>query len=469
MNDDALADRLRACVGAPHVTPGGHAPAHEHDARGRYRGRARFIVKPGSTQEVAAVVRCCHEAHVPLVPQGGNTGLVGAGVPDNSGQHVLLSLVRLNRIRHIDAPNLSLTAEAGCTLQAVQQAAQTHGLLFPLSLASEGSCTLGGNLATNAGGTQVLRYGNARELCLGLEVVTAQGDIWHGLSALRKDNTGYALRDVFIGSEGTLGVITAATMRLFPAPASVFTGWVTLPNLEAVLPLLALARQRWDAGLTAFELINGTALTLVQQHLPHVAQPLPATAWQVLWELSSPQAEADLRPTVETFLADALAAGWITNAALAHTHTQAAGMWQLREAISPAQRAQGLNIKHDVSLPTSAIPTFIQHMQEELAARIPGVMLVTFGHVGDGNLHYNVQAPAGDDPAGFLARWEGEVTARVHDRVMVLGGSFSAEHGIGALKRDELARRKDPVALAMMRAIKQALDPAGLMNPERLL
>ncbi len=469
MNDDALAERLRACVGTAHVTPGGHAPAHEHDARGRYRGRARFIVQPGCTQEVAAVVRCCRDAGVPMVPQGGNTGLVGAGVPDDSGQQVLLNLERLHRIRHIDTSNLSLTAEAGCTLQAVQQAAQAHGLLFPLSLASEGSCTLGGNLATNAGGTQVLRYGNARELCLGLEVVTAQGDVWQGLSALRKDNTGYALRDLFIGSEGTLGIITAATMRLFPAPASVFTGWVTLSNLETVLPLLALARQRWDAGLTAFELINGTALALVQRHLPQVARPLPTTAWQVLWELSSPQEDAVLRPAVETFWADALAAGWVTDVALAHTHAQAAAMWQLREAISPAQRAQGLNIKHDVSLPTSAIPMFIRQMRDELTARLPGALRVTFGHVGDGNLHYNVQAPPGHDPAAFLARWEHEVNTWVHDRVIALGGSFSAEHGIGALKRDELARRKDPVALAMMRAIKQALDPVGLMNPGRLL
>ncbi len=464
-----LSQALENIVGPAYVLPGGQHPAYERDWRGRYHGQALFIVSPANTAEVAAVVRCCAQAGVAMVPQGGNTGLVGASVPDGSGQQVLISLKRLRQIRQVDGANLSITVEAGCLLHEVQQAAQAAGYLFPLSLASEGSCTIGGNLASNAGGTQVLRYGNARELCLGLEVVTASGQCWSGLSGLRKDNTGYALRDLFIGSEGTLGIITAATLKLFPLPRSVFTGLAAAPSAEAAQQFLDLARQHFDAGLTAFELISDVALQLVRRHLPQLPDPLGPAPWTVLWELSLPQAEAAARPQVEAWLLEALERGAISNSVLASSGAQAQMLWQLREAISPAQQAQGLNIKHDVAVPVSAIPGFIERTGRALQNLIPGVQLVTFGHMGDGNLHYNVQAPAGMPAAEFLARWEKPVNRLVHDAVQACGGSISAEHGIGVLKREELARRKDPVALGLMRNIKAALDPANLMNPGRLL
>ena len=467
--NDGLLGALRASVGAAHVLTEGDLSAYELDWRKRYRGRALAVVRPASTDEVAQVVRTCAARGVPLVAQGGNTGLVGASVPDGSGTQVLLNLARMNRIRAIDTANLTMTVDAGCVLQAVQEAAAVQGLLYPLSLAAEGSCTVGGNLATNAGGTQVLRYGNARELCLGLEVVTASGEVWHGLSGLRKDNTGYDLRDLFIGSEGTLGIITAATLKLYPQPVAVSTALASLASLDSAVALLQLAQARLGAGLTGFEVMHRYALGLVRRHFPQLAQPLPEAEWTVLLEQSDSESEAHARQGFEAVLEAALERGLIHDAAVASSLEQSATMWQLRESIPLAQSLEGLNIKHDISLPISAIPGFVATTDLALQQAFPGARLVNFGHLGDGNLHYNVQAPASGDAAAFLRDCEPAVNALVFDAVMAHGGSISAEHGIGALKRDALAARKSPVALQMMRAIKQALDPQGLMNPGRLL
>jgi len=465
----ALLHALRDAVGVAQVLTGGGLSAFERDWRGRWQGRALAVVRPASTAEVVAVVRACAAQGVAIVAQGGNTGLVGGGVPDASGSQVLLSLLRLNRVREIDEANLTLTAEAGCVLQALQEAAAARGLLLPLSLAAEGSCTIGGNLATNAGGTQVLRWGNARELCLGLEVVTAQGEVWCGLSGLRKDNTGYDLRSLFIGSEGTLGIITAATLKLAPQPAATTTALAACATLDACVALLQLARQRLGAGLTGFEVMGRVALDLVAQHFPALPRALPGAAWTVLLEHSDSEGEAPARARFETLLGAALEAGVVQDAVVATSLAQSRALWHLRESIPLAQAEDGLNIKHDIALPVSALPAFVARTDAALQARWPGVRLVNFGHLGDGNLHYNVQAPPGVDGARFLAEHEHAVNTLVFDEVARCGGTFSAEHGIGALKRDELARRKSPVALQMMRAIKAALDPQGLMNPGRML
>jgi FAD/FMN-containing dehydrogenase len=465
---DALLAALRVAVGPAHVMTEGDLSAYELDWRKRYRGRALAVVRPGSTAEVAAVVQACAAAGASLVPQGGNTGLVGGGVPDTSGRQVLLNLGRLNKVRQFDADNLTFTVEAGCVLQNLQAAAETQGFLFPLSLAAEGSCTIGGNLATNAGGTQVLRYGNARELCLGLEVVTSQGEVWDGLSGLRKDNTGYDLRDLYIGSEGTLGIITAATLKVFPLPGAVTTALASCDSIAACVALLRLARQHLGAGLTGFEVMERFALTLVSRHFPQLPRPLPDAPWTVLLELAAPS-EASARAQLEALLEAALAAGVVSDAAVAESLAQARALWHLRESIPLAQAEEGLNIKNDIALPVSAIPEFVRSTDAALRLALPGVRLVNFGHLGDGNLHYNVQAPEGVSAAEFLKAHEHAVNTLVYDAVQRHGGSISAEHGIGALKRDELAARKSPVALGLMRAIKTALDPSGLMNPGRML
>ncbi|MGC4080411.1 MAG: FAD-binding oxidoreductase [Rubrivivax sp.] len=464
-----LLQTLRDAVGAAQVLTEGDLTAYELDWRRRWRGHALAVVRPGSTAEVAAVVRACAAAGVAIVPQGGNTGLVGGGVPDASGTQVLLSLQRLNRVRAVDTANLTLTAEAGCVLQAVQEAAAAQGLLFPLSLAAEGSCTIGGNLAANAGGTQVLRFGNARELCLGLEVVTAAGEVWDGLSGLRKDNTGYDLRDLFVGSEGTLGIITAATLKLFPQPAAVTTALAACESLDDCVALLNLARTRLGAGLTGFEVMGRFALELVAKHFPALPRPLPGAPWTVLLEQSDTDGEAAAQERFEALLGTALEDGIVGDAAVAANLSQSHAMWHLRESIPLAQAEEGLNIKHDIALPVSAIPGFCAATDATLAAAIPGVRLVCFGHLGDGNLHYNVQAPEGEDAKAFLATQEPAVNRIVYDAVTACGGSISAEHGIGQLKREELAERKSPVALALMRAIKSALDPQNLLNPGRVL
>ena len=395
--------------------------------------------------------------------------MLSSPVPDASGAQIVLSTQRMRAVRALDAANATLTAEAGCVLAEAQRAAADAGLLFPLSLAAEGSCTLGGNLATNAGGTQVLRYGNARELCLGLEVVTAQGEVWENLSGLRKDNTGYALRDLFIGSEGTLGIITAATLKLFPQPKARLTAWAAVPDPAAAVQLLTRAQSALDAGLTGFEVMNRFALTLVAQHFPQQRFPLQDAPWCVLLELSDSESEAHARAAFEPLLASAIEDGCVTDAVIAENLAQAQALWQAREHIPLAQAADGLNVKHDISLPVSRIPDFVAAVGAELARAFPGVRLVTFGHLGDGNLHYNVQAPQGADGRAFLLAHEAQINERVYDAVQRAGGSISAEHGIGSLKAAILPRYQSPVALALMRRIKAALDPHGLLNPGRVL
>ncbi len=466
--------QLRQIVGAAqvltHDDPTADLGAYERDWRQRAHGRALAVVRPGSAAEVAAVVRACASAGVSIVPQGGNTGLVVGSVPDDSGTQVVLSLQRMTAVRAIDPANLTMTLEAGCVLQAAQEAAERAGLLLPLSLAAEGSCTIGGNLATNAGGTQVLRYGNARELCLGLEVVTAQGEVWNGLSGLRKDNTGYDLRDLFIGSEGTLGIITAATLKLYPRPAARLTAWAAVPGLDAAVALLELAHCHLGAGLTGFEVMGQFALSLADRHFPQLRVPLWRDApYCVLLENSDSESEAHARERFEALLEAALEQGCVSDAVVAESLAQAKNLWHIRESIPLAQAQEGLNIKHDIGIPVSRIPAFCAETDALLAREIPGVRLVNFGHLGDGNLHYNVQCPEGADGTAFLRDQEERVNTLVFDAVARFGGSISAEHGIGSLKAAKLPHYKDAVALGLMRAVKQALDPQGILNPGRVL
>ncbi len=473
-----LLDDLRDIVGQAHVLTGDgdDLVAYERDWRKRYRGHARCVVLPGSADEVAAVVRRCARADgASIVAQGGNTGLVGGGVPDASRAQVVLSTRRLRAIRRVDADNQTLTVEAGLVLQEVQAAASEAGLLFPLSLAAEGTCTIGGNLATNAGGTQVLRFGNARELCLGLEVVTAQGEIWSSLHGLRKDNTGYDLRSLFVGSEGTLGIITAATLRLFPRPRAGVTAWAACRTLADAVTLMRRLRDAFDGELVGYEAMNAASLALVERHFSALRAPLPLAdaggraRWSVLIDLASPHDEHVLRERAETTLAAALLAGDAVDIAVAQNELQARTLWQLREAIPLAQGVEGLNIKHDIAVPLSALSGFVDAADAALEAVVPGARHITFGHLGDGNLHYNLQAPDGDEAAAFLAAHEHAVNACVYDVVDRFGGTFSAEHGIGRLKRAELEARKPGPALAMMQSIKAALDPHGLFNPGVML
>ncbi len=465
-----LIDTLRSVVGSAQVLVDGDLSAYELDWRKRARGKALAVVRPASTLEVAAIIKACAAAGVSVVTQGGNTGLVGGSTPDATGEQVVLSLQRMSALRGMDTANLTMTVEAGCILQTLQDAAEKAGFLFPLSLAAEGSCTIGGNLATNAGGTQVVRYGNARDLCLGLEVVTAQGEIWHGLSGLRKDNTGYDLRDLLIGSEGTLGIITAATLKLYPLPAAQLTAWAAVPSMAHAVTLLGQAHKHLGSGLTGFEVMGQFALSLVAKHYPQQRVPLwQDTPFCVLLENSDHESESHAREQFETMLEMALEQGCVTDAVVAENLTQAHQLWHIRESIPLAQAEEGLNIKHDISIAVSRIPEFVDVTDTLLTTAMPGVRLVNFGHLGDGNLHYNVQAPAGADGAAFLRDHEEAVNTLVYDSVARFDGSISAEHGVGSLKLDKLEHHKSPVALGMMRAIKQALDPHNLMNPGRVL
>ena len=466
----SLIDTLRNLVGAPHVLTEGDLSAYEMDWRKRIQGKALCVVRPGSTEQVAAVVKACAAAGVSIVPQGGNTGLVVGSIPDDSGRQVLLSLQRMNAVRSVDGENLTITVESGCVLQNLQQAAEQAGYLFPLSLGSEGSCTIGGNLSTNAGGTQVVRYGNTRELCLGLEVVTAQGDIMQGLTGLRKDNTGYDLRDLFIGSEGTLGIITAATLKLFPLPAASLTAWAAVPSMRDAVKLLGLAHQHLGAGLTGFEVMGQFALSLVDKHYPQLRVPLfKETPWCVLLENADSESEEHARTRFEALMETAFEQGCVTDAVVAESLTQARNLWHIRESITLAQAEEGLNIKHDISLPVSAIPAFVEATDAELMREIPGVRLVDFGHLGDGNLHYNVQAPEGGDTRVFLETQEERVNHIVYQNVRRFNGSISAEHGVGSMKVDSLPDYKDPTALALMATLKRALDPQNTLNPGRVV
>ncbi|HEX5959923.1 MAG TPA: FAD-binding oxidoreductase [Rhodanobacteraceae bacterium] len=465
-------DRLRPLVGTRNVLTGSDARPYSVDWRERYRGRPLAVVRPGSVDEVAAVVRLCAEAGIPVVPQGGNTGLCGGATPDDSGQAIVLSLQRLNRIRAIDADNDSMEVEAGCILQSVQQAARDAGRLFPLSLAAEGSCTIGGNLATNAGGTQVLRYGNARDLTLGVEVVTAQGDVMHGLRGLRKDNTGYDLRDLFIGSEGTLGVITAATLKLYPLPAARCTALLAVASIAAAVAMLARARAGLGATLTGFELMSSACLQRVVECFPQQRLPFDGAAagmpWYVLLEVSDNESDAHARERCEVVVGGAIEAGCVADAVIAGSLAQSQALWHLRESIPLAEKETGKSIKHDISIPVSGMADFVRDTDQALQHAFPGIRNVVFGHLGDGNLHYNVARGADWTEERLLARQQ-DVYALVHDRVHAAGGSISAEHGIGQLKRDMLVRYKDPVELALMHRIKAVLDPQGIMNPGKVL
>ena len=465
-----LLEALRAIVGADQVLTEGDLSAWELDWRKRERGQALAVVRPANTEEVARVVQACASADVSIVPQGGNTGMVVGSTPDASGTQVVLSLSRMKRIRQLDAANLTVTVEAGCVLQTLQEACEAAGFLYPLSMASEGSCTVGGNLGTNAGGTQVLRYGNTRELCLGLEVVTAAGEVWNGLSGLRKDNTGYDLRHLYIGSEGTLGVITAATMKLFPMPKAMVTAYAALPSLEAAVQLLGLAHQHLSSGLTGFEVMGSFALGLVRKHFPQQHVPFAGDdAFCVVLELSDHDSEAHGRALLEALLEQALQSGCVVDAVVAQTQAQAQALWHIRESIPLAQAQEGLNIKHDISIAVSRIPEFVRETDAAIQAAFPFARMVNYGHLGDGNLHYNVQAPEGADAEAFLRDQEKPMNALVYAQVDRFNGSISAEHGIGSLKREKLAEHKSPVALGLMRAIKLALDPHNHMNPNRVL
>ncbi|HSV46580.1 MAG TPA: FAD-binding oxidoreductase [Ramlibacter sp.] len=461
---------LAACVGAGHVlTQPVDTAAFNEDWRRKYLGRALAVVSPASTAEVAAVMALAHRAGVAVVAQGGNTGMSGGATPDVSGRQIVLSTRRLNRIRHIDTANDTVVAEAGVVLQALQEAARDADRLFPLALAAQGSCTVGGNLATNAGGTAVLRYGNMRELALGLEVVTPDGQVWDGLRALRKDNTGYDLKQLYIGSEGTLGIITAAALKLFTPPRASLTAMMALGSLEDAVALLDSARSALGPGLTAFEVISAACVPLLAKHFPALRWPFAdAHPVAVLLEVSDHDSEAHAREVMDRMLAAALDAGRVADGVVAQSLSQCRDLWALRECISEAQGLEGAHIKHDISLPVSALGAFVTVTKDKLLQAAPEARVAWFGHLGDGNLHFNVLAPTGDDAPAFAARYE-EINRIVHDQVVAFQGSISAEHGLGQLRRDENTRYKSELELSLMRAVKTALDPRGLMNPGKVL
>ena len=468
--DGVLLEALARAVGAKGlVTDPEEMAPHLVEWRGRYRGAALALVKPSTTEEVAEVVRLAAEAGIPIVPQGGNTGLVGGQVPPEDGRALLVNLSRMNRIRSLDPVDNAITAEAGCLLASVQAAAAEAGRLFPLSLAAEGSCQIGGNLSTNAGGIHVLRYGNMRELVLGLEVVLPDGRVWDGLRSLRKDNTGYDLKQLFIGAEGTLGIIPAAVLRLFPAPAQKATAFIGLAQVEHAMAILERARARVGDQLDCVELMPRLGLEFTLRHIPDTADPLgDAHPWYLLLELASGDTGGGLAEALEALLAEAYDDGLIGDAALANSAAQAAAFWRLREGMSEAQKPEGGSIKHDISVPVSRIPEFLARAIPLVEGMIPGVRPVPFGHLGDGNLHFNLTQPDGGDRAAFLARWD-EVNRAVHELVVEMGGSISAEHGIGRMKIEELRHFKPAVEMELMARIKAALDPDDLMNPGKVI
>jgi D-lactate dehydrogenase (cytochrome) len=467
---NALVERLAGIVGADHVlTAADEVEGFAIDWRRKYFGQPLAVVRPKSTEEVAAVVRLCNDTLTAIVPQGGNTGLCGGATPDASRGQVVLSLARMNRVRAVDTANNTMTVEAGCVLANVQSAAREAGRLFPLSLASEGSCAIGGNLSTNAGGTAVLRYGNARELVLGLEVVLPDGTIWDGLRGLRKDNTGYDLKHLFIGAEGTLGVVTAAVLKLFPLPLGNVTWVAALDTPHQAVELLNFMQARCGERLTGFELVSQLCIDLVLRHFPESSAPFQRRYPQyVIAELADTQSAESVRALAESALEAALEKGLLRDAVIATSDAQSKALWSLRENVSEAQAKEGPNIKHDVSLPASAIAAFIETTDAELKRTYPDAQLVTFGHIGDGNLHYNISAPVGADAQQFMAAQD-NVNRIVHDSVSRYRGSISAEHGLGQLKRGEILRYKSAVEMEVMRRIKAALDPLGLMNPGKVL
>lgn len=464
--------KLVALLGAEHVLTGDAAKPYLTDWRRLATGRAMAVVRPANTEQVAQIVRLCSHARVPVVPQGGNTGQVAGATPDISGNAVVISLMRLNRIRAIDTDNDTITVDAGCILQQVQAAANSVDRLFPLSLGAEGSCAIGGNLATNAGGTQVLRYGNARDLALGLEVVTAEGDIWPGLHGLRKNNTGYDLRDLYIGSEGTLGIITAATLKLFPLPQWQRTALLAITNLANAVAILRLARKHLGSELTGFEIMSQACLNLVietdlRQRLPFPVQP-SETRWYILIEISGGQCDTHLGSGFDLLLEQLMETESIVDAAVAVSQAQSDAFWTLRESITLALAKSVYCIKHDISLPISAIPEFVEKTNSAIGQKYPQSRMMIFGHLGDGNLHYNLLGPANAERADVAAR-EPMIQSMVHDAVAAAGGSISAEQGIGSRRVVDLIRYKSPIELNLMRRIKHALDPLNIMNPGKVL
>jgi FAD/FMN-containing dehydrogenase len=461
-----LIARFREIVGDKYaVTDAADIAPYLTEQRDLFHGRSPLVLRPNSTAEVSAICKLATEARIALVPQGGNTGLVGGQTPHHG--EVVLSTRRLDKVRDIDAASNTMTCEAGVVLQIAQQRASEVDRLFPLSLGAEGSCTIGGNLSTNAGGTAALAFGVAREMALGLEVVLADGRILNGLSKLKKDNTGYDLRNLFIGAEGTLGIITAATLKLFPKPRAVETAFVGLKSPADALKLLSIAQSEAAGSLTSFELLAEIAVDFSVRHGIDIRDPLSSKhPWYVLMELSSPRDDA--RATLESILAQGLEEGIVDDAAIAANLSQRSAFWKLRDEMSAAQKPEGGSIKHDISVPVAAVPDFIAQANAAVVKLIPGARPVPFGHLGDGNIHYNVSQPIGADTADFLARWH-EVNAVVFEIVLHMGGSISAEHGIGVLKRDELPGVKDKVAIELMRGIKAMLDPLGIMNPDKVL
>ena len=461
-----LVARFAAIVGEKYaVTDPQETAPYLTEERGLFSGHSPLILRPGSTAEVAAICKLATETKTALVPQGGNTGLVGGQIPHNN--EVVISLRRLDKVRAVDIRSNTMTVEAGVILANAQQRAADADRLFPLSLGAEGSCTIGGNLSTNAGGIAALAYGVARDLVLGLEVVLADGRIMHGLSSLKKDNTGYDLRDLFVGAEGTLGIITAATLKLFPKPRSVETAFASITTPDDALALLDISRNIAAGSLTSFELIPQIAIDFTVKHGPSIRAPMAERhPWYVLMEISSPRDDA--RTTIEAILGDGMEKGIVTDAVLAANLDQRNAFWKLREVISPAQKPEGGSIKHDVSVPVAAVPAFLAEADAAVTKLIPGARPFAFGHLGDGNIHYNVSQPVGADTEAYLARWH-EMNDVVHGVVAKYGGSISAEHGIGVLKRDELPHVKDPVAFGIMRSIKHLLDPLNIMNPGKVL
>jgi FAD/FMN-containing dehydrogenase len=463
---------LKALAGpGAHVEDPAELAASLTEWRGLFRGAAPLMLMPDSTAAVSAILGYCHRQRIAVVPQGGNTGLVGGAIPYSTDQRaeILLSARRLNRIRSIDAANYSITAEAGCVLARLQAAAADAGRLFPLSLAAEGSCQLGGNLSTNAGGTAVLRFGTTRDLVLGLEVVLPDGRVLDSLRSLRKDNTGYDLKQLFIGAEGTLGFITAASCKLFPQPRQTSTAWLAVPDVAAALSLYGAARDSLGDELTAFEFANRQSLAYVIKHIPGSRAPLAADSpWQVLLEVGTARESADTGADLERFLAGMLDRGAVTDGMVAASGAQRDALWRLRHSMSEAQKIEGASIKHDISVPVSKVGEFVARASAWAESAVPGVRVVAFGHLGDGNVHFNLSQPVGADPAAFLARWD-EIAGQVHQIAVDFGGSFSAEHGIGSLKVAELERWRGGVTLELMRAIKGVLDPHNIMNPGKLL